>query len=424
MKAKVGLIGMPIAHSLSPLIHQGFHSIPYHLYETLDIERIIKDKHIVGLNVTSPLKERAFQLATHKDIYSSKTGAVNTLIRRSDDLYGYNTDVMALIDLFNEHLKVSKDTPILIMGNGATEKSVRLALEETGFKRLHTLARNPKPNQSSWHDQLNHPHVFIQTTPLGMDHIDDEFPFDAFDFSQTQFIFDVVYAPLNSPLIQKAKTLKIPHLNGLSMLIRQAFYAAKLFTNQDLQHQKISVIEKKILKEKENIILIGMPYSGKTTLGKALSIALKKPFIDTDVLIENEINMSIKDYLALHGENLFREVERKAIKTLKSMTGSVISTGGGAILDSSNVEILKLNGCFLYLDSPTPKTFDDTRPLSSNLKMYLTLKKERHPLYKSLSDINLIGYQDTQNYIKEFKNKYETYLNTKWSQSKFTGAKR
>lgn len=424
MKAKVGLIGMPIAHSLSPMIHQRFHSIPYHLYETFDIKGVLEDKDIVGLNVTSPLKEKAFQLATHKDIYSSKTGAVNTLIRRSGDLYGYNTDVMALIDLFNEHLKVSKDTPILIMGNGATEKSVRLALEETGFKSLHTLARNPKPSQSSWHDQLNHPNVLIQTTPLGMAHIEDEFPFDVFDFSQTQFIFDVVYAPLHSPLIQKAKRLNIPHLNGLPMLIRQAAHAAFIFTGDRVKEETLVKLQKKLLKSKENIVIIGMPYSGKTTLGKALSIALKKPFIDTDVLIENEIKMSIKDYLELHGENHFREVERKAIKTLKSITGCVISTGGGAILDSSNVEILKLNGCFLHLDSPTPKTFYDTRPLSSDLKMYFTLKKERHPLYESLSDINFIGYQDTQNYIKEFKIKYETYLNTKWSQSKFTRATR
>lgn len=415
MKAKVGLIGRPIAHSLSPMIHQGFHSIPYHLYETLDLEGVLEDKQIVGLNVTSPLKEKAFQLATHKDIYSSKTGAVNTLIRRSDDLYGYNTDVMALIDLFNEHLKVSKETPIVIMGNGATEKSVRLALEETGFKRLHTLARNPKPNQSSWDDQLNQPHVFIQTTPLGMTHIEDEFPFDAFDFSQTQFIFDVVYAPLHSPLIQKAKMLKIPHLNGLSMLVRQAFYAAKLFTNQDHRYQKRSVIEKKILKETENIVLIGMPYSGKTTLGKALSNALNKPFIDTDAMIETKLKSKVSEWINVHGETAFRKIESEVISSLKNQTGAVIATGGGSIMDPHNQSVLGSNGCYVYLDTPVPKTWDNSRPLTKDLKTYLTFKEMRKPIYESLSDITLKGYQDTQNYIKEFKVLYEAYLDSKRS---------
>lgn len=415
MKAKVGLIGMPIAHSLSPMIHQGFHSIPYHLFETLEIESVLEDRNILGLNVTSPLKEKAFQLATQTDIYSSKTGAVNTLIRRSDDLYGYNTDVMALIDLFNEHLKVSKDTPILIMGNGATEKSVRLALEETGFKRLQTLARNPKPNQSSWYDLLNQPNVLIQTTPLGMAHIEDEFPFDAFDFSQTYFIFDVVYAPLNSPLIQKAKTLKIPHLNGLSMLVRQAFYAAKLFTNQDLQHQKISLIEKKIRKEKENIILIGMPYSGKTTLGKALSKALNKTFIDTDELIETKLKSKLSDWIITHGETAFRKIEREVISSLKNQTGSVIATGGGSVMDPNNQSVLGSNGCYVYLDMPAPETWDNSRPLTNDLETYLTLKEVRKPIYKSLSDIKLKGYQDTQNYIKELNVLYEAYLDSKRS---------
>ena len=414
MTPRVGLIGMPVSHSLSPLIHQALHPIPYHLYETLDIKSVLDDKRVIGLNVTAPLKEKAFELASFKDPFALKTGAVNTLIKRPDGLYGYNTDVLALIDIFKIHLTVSKETPITIVGNGATEKSVRCALEEIGYDHIQTVARHPKENQVSWHDSILAPQVLIQATPLGMTHLEDEFPIDRFDLSQTTFILDLIYAPLNTPLLQAAKKNNIPFLNGLPMLIAQATHAAMLFTGHTIDNAVSLALEKKLIQATENIVIIGMPYSGKTTLGKALSVSLKKPFIDIDALIEKEVNMSIPDYIDRYEEIRFRAVENKVISSLKDKTNMVIATGGGSILDSSNVEALKLNGCFLYLDSPTPKTFDHTRPLTSDLKMYLARKKERQPLYESISDITLKGYQATHEYIKEFKIKYEAYLNTKW----------
>ena len=371
----------------------------------------------MGLNVTAPLKEKAFEMALFKDNFALKTGAVNTLIKKPEGLYGYNTDVLALMDIFKNYLTVKKDTLITIVGNGATEKSVRYALEENDYFNIQTVARHPKENQVSWHDSVLAPQVLIQVTPLGMTHLEEKFPLERFDFSQTKFILDLVYSPLNTPLIQTAQKRGIPHLNGLSMLIQQAAHAATLLTGESVDENTLLKIESDLIRSKENIVIIGMPYSGKTTLGKHLSKALKKPFMDTDTLIEKEVKMSISDYIDKHGEKSFRVLEHQVISSLKDKTNLVISTGGGSILNTSNVEVLKLNGCFLYLDSPTPQTFDHSRPLTSDLEMYLRRKKERNPIYESLSDITLKGYQDTKDYIKEFKIKYETYLNTKRSKS-------
>lgn len=415
MKTNAGLIGMPVKHSLSPIIHQALHPIPYHLYETLDIDSVLKDETLVGLNVTAPLKEKAFAMAAFKDIYALKTKAVNTLVKRPEGLHGYNTDVLALIDVFQRFLSVSTNTLITIIGNGATEKSVRCALEELGYFNIQTVARHPKNHQISWHEKIISPEVLIQTTPLGMGHLEDRFPLEQFDFSATKWILDVVYAPLQTPLIQTAQRLKIPHLNGLPMLIRQAYHAGQLLTGQKLAEEGLQELEKKLIKQQENIVIIGMPYSGKTTLGNVLASALQKPFIDTDAIIEHTIEMPISDFIRQFGEPSFRAHEKAVIKTLKNQTSAVIATGGGTILDTDNNEILKRNGCFLFLDTPTPRTFDHRRPLTADLKTYLARKKERQPIYQALSDITLKGYQDPKEYIKEFTLQYEKYLNLKRS---------
>ena len=415
MKSKVGLIGMPVAHSLSPFIHQEMHDLDYSLFETLAIEDVFNSADLTGLNVTAPLKDKAFEMADVLDLLALKTRAVNTLIKKNQEVHGFNTDVSALMDIFKAHIKVDMQTPVTVIGNGATSRSVNVALERLGFKNVQTYARHPKKGEYDLKEALIAPEVLIQTTPLGMHHLGDDFPLQQFDFKKTSFIFDVVYAPLYTPLIQEAKRLKIPHLNGVSMLVRQAHHAAQLFLNQPLDSSLISTIEKKIYQRHENIVLIGMPYSGKSSLGEALASSLNKPFIDTDKKIEEKLGVPVKEFLVNHGEKAFRVLEKEVISSLKNHQGCVVATGGGSLLDPDNISVLKRYGWMVFLDAPTPKTFHDSRPLSKDLETYLKLKKERGPIYLSASDFTLKGYLEIKSYVKEITTQYEKHLNSKRS---------
>ena len=410
MANHIGLIGFPVKHSLSPFIHQQLHDVPYLLYETLDLEGVLKKDDLMGLNVTAPLKQKAYKLSTIKDVFAQQTGSVNTLLKTPEGLKGFNTDVLALIDLFDEHLHLNENDLIVIIGNGATAQSVKVALKELNFSHIKVVARHPKKGELGFDAWPLNVGAIIQTTPMGMAHEPAHYPFEPADLKTVKFVFDVVYAPLKSPLILWAEAGNIPSQTGLSMLVRQALYGATLLTPQKQELSPLNTVYQSTLSYRQNIVLIGLPYSGKSSFGKRLAQQLNKRFIDVDAMIENTVKMPVGTYILRHGEPAMRMVEKTVIESLKEITGSIIATGGGSVLDTVNVERLKANGCLVFLDSMAPEAFDDSRPLSANKDTYHALKKVRDPLYQKIADITLKNALDIDASMGEWEEHYETYL--------------
>jgi shikimate dehydrogenase len=408
MKHKIGLVGMPIAHSLSPFIHQFLHDTPYELFETIDLPSVFLDPLVTGVNITAPLKEEAFKRASVLTEAARVTKSVNTLIRKQDQFYGYNTDAMALIDIFKT-LTFPKDILIGIIGNGATHRSVRYALNECGFFNIKVFARHPQPGEFTFNQWDNEIKIVIQSTPMGMRGVPAMYPFPLTFIQDVHWVFDVVYAPRNTPLILAAKRYGIPFQSGLSMLVRQAIQGSKLLV-RELKEIDLTSLYQRVLHQQANIVIIGMPYAGKTTFAKFLAQRLHRPFIDIDAHIEQLVGCSTKDYIHRNGIDAFRKVEKDIIQSLSFTVNSVIATGGGAVLDEENMLALKANGIIGWLKSPPPKSFDASRPLSLDIDAYQSLFNTRRPLYQTWSDFQFERGKQPKNTFQAWRNAYETYL--------------
>lgn len=414
MTKKVGLIGHPVAHSKSPFIHAFLHDIPYHLFDSKDLT-LLDEPSITGLNVTAPLKEKAYLKADFRDDLSKKSNSVNTLVKKDGMWHGYNTDILALEFILDTAIIKFKPNRVAILGNGATSRSVQIALEKHSTLDITIFARHPKKEERAWNEWVDEYDFIIQTTPLGMEHSEGSYPFDTESMKQVKWIFDLVYAPFHTPLLGMAKQNQIPYQNGLSMLIKQARFSAEKFTGKLLDPSVEKEIYKALILDSVNIVLIGMPYSGKTTFGKELASYLKKPFIDTDELIYSQTNKTPKDWILSKGEKSFREIEKNTIHTLKSITGSVISTGGGSVLDLNNQGIFVKNSLIVWLNYEGIPNLDDTRPLSPSIDDYLKLKKIRHPIYKSVADLT-ISYNTFIRDVKDvWEGAFNDYIHRQWT---------
>ena len=223
-----GLIGGSIQHSLSPMIHKLLHDMPYPLYETLDLKGTLSLPSLNALNVTMPLKKAAFEVVHAHDDWAVKTGAVNTLIKTSDGWHGYNTDASALYELFSKWFKNDSEKAVHILGNGATSRTIQVVLNALGFTDITVHARHPKPGESTW-DGLRHASgILMNATPLGLHESENEYPFDLHHVKQFDAVFDVLYTPYRTPLIQAAIRHGVRWTSGLTMLILQAIHGAKL----------------------------------------------------------------------------------------------------------------------------------------------------------------------------------------------------
>jgi shikimate dehydrogenase len=408
MKQKIGLVGMPIAHSLSPFIHQLLHDVPYELFETIDLPSVFFDPQVLGVNITAPLKEEAFKLASNLSEAASVTKSVNTLIRHQDQFYGYNTDAIALMNMF-KILTFPKDILIGVIGNGATHRSVLYAFNQCGFTNIKVFARNPKSGEfpfDQWDQDIK---IIIQSTPMGMRGVPAVYPFPLTFVQHVQWVCDVVYAPLNTPLILAAKKYGIPFQSGLSMLVRQAIEGSKLFS-KELKEIDLNSLYQRVLHEQANIVIVGMPYAGKTTFAKFLAQRLHRSFIDTDQKIEQLVGCSTKEYINKKGIEAFRIVEKEIIQSLRFTVKSVIATGGGAILDEENMLVLKANGIIGWLKNPPPNFFNTSRPLALDIDAYQALLKTRLPLYQSWSDFQFERGKQPDHTFQAWRNAYETYL--------------
>lgn len=402
-----GCIGEVLKHSFSAIIHPCLASYKYELKELApqEIEGFMNAKDFKAINVTIPYKKTVMPYLDFIDPKAQKIGAVNTIVNRDGKLYGYNTDFWGLSLLIEKTGLSLENKKVLILGTGGTSKTAVAVAESMGAKEILRVSRSGKDGAIDYnaaYNLHNDADIIINTTPSGMYPEIGGCPIDINAFKSVEGVIDAVYNPLCSRLVLAAKEKGIKASGGLYMLIAQAAKAVEHFIGKSVDIQKIDNIYAELTKEKQNIVLVGMPSSGKTTVGTVLAENLNKTFIDTDQEIKKIIGMEIGEFFKLKGEAEFRKIESEVAKEVSKLQNAVISTGGGMILNRENIRYLKQNGRVYFLDRPLNLLITTPdRPLSSNVADLERRYNERYELYTSLSDARI----DASGTVEENVNK-------------------
>ena len=398
--APYGLIGEKLSHSWSAAIHEKLGSFPYQLHElsASELKGFLKDQPWRGLNVTIPYKKDAYALADSVSEDAQAVGAANTLVK---DVNGFiaadNTDVYGF-EYLVKSLKVnlSQKKAMVFGAFGGAGQAICYALKKGGAYVVG-VSRNPHENSSYvdcaiTYDQLKLHYdadLLVNATPVGMFPHAGVSPLSKEElsaFTSLQCVIDFIYNPLRSQLLLDAESLGILSANGLKMLVAQAARASSLFLGQDVSGSQIENISHELHASKENIVLIGMPGVGKTSTGEALAKLLNYPWIDTDFLIKQRAHCEAATYLQTHGEAAFRHLEHEVIQEISSMSGSVISCGGGVVVTPSNYQLLRQNSKLVYLTRPLEDLAIVGRPLSERMGVQ-NLAAVRIPLYEAWADV-------------------------------------
>ncbi len=392
-----GCIGEKLTHSFSKEIHNLLFDYDYKIQEIPrdKLADFMSRKDFKAINVTIPYKQDVIPFLDEISDTAKQIGAVNTIVNRGGRLYGYNTDFSGLIALIKLNGITLEGKKVLILGSGGTSKTAVAVAEYLGALSVKRISRTAKEDCITYEEAYKNfavAEVVINTTPCGMyPNIIGE-PINLDGFPKTEAVVDAIYNPLCSNLVVKAKKKGIKATGGLYMLVSQAAFAAELFIDTKVSEDKVYDVYKKIEQSKRNIVLTGMPSSGKSTVGKQLANELGMQFIDTDKEIEKSEGKTIPEIFTEVGESGFRDIEARIITTVSAKQNCVISTGGGAILCEQNITALKGNGTIFFIDRPLEKlvTTDD-RPLSSNRDDLVKRYNERYDIYCNTADEQILN---------------------------------
>ena len=389
---KYGLIGKPLGHSFSREIHALIADYDYRLLEIDEDElpRFFQERDFSGINVTIPYKQAVIPFLDEISDEAKKIGAVNTIVKKEGKLFGFNTDFFGMRALIKSAGLDLENKTVLVLGTGGTSKTAVEVSKSLGAKKIVKVSRKKSSDTVTYdeaYEKISGADVIINTTPVGMFPNADKTPVDVKKFKNLQGVIDAVYNPLRTNFVLDAESIGAKGRGGLYMLVAQAVYASALFLDKTADESVIDKTYARILKEKRNIVLCGMPSSGKTTVGKEIAKVFGKKFIDTDDVVVEKRNESISDIFEKYGEGEFRKEERLAIEELSKENGLVIATGGGAVLDENNVRALRRNGVILFLDRSLENLVATAdRPLSSDAEKLKNLFEKRYDVYKSCAD--------------------------------------
>lgn len=389
---KYGLIGKPLGHSFSREIHALIADYDYRLFEIDEDElpRFFQERDFSGINVTIPYKQAVIPFLDEISDEAKKIGAVNTIVKKEGKLFGFNTDFFGMRALIKSAGLDLENKTVLILGTGGTSKTAVEVSKSLGATEIVKVSRKKSSDTVTYDEaykKFSGADVIINTTPVGMFPNADKTPVDVKKFKNLQGVIDAVYNPLRTNFVLDAESIGAKGRGGLYMLVAQAVYASALFLDKTADESVIDKTYARILKEKRNIVLCGMPSSGKTTVGKEIAKVFGKKFIDTDDVVVEKKKESISDIFEKYGEGEFRKEERLAIEELSKENGLVIATGGGAVLDENNVRALRRNGVILFLDRSLENLVATAdRPLSSDTEKLKNLFEKRYDVYKSCAD--------------------------------------
>ena len=391
---KYGLIGKKLGHSFSKEVHALLADYEYELLELPDeaaVGKLLTKRRFCAINVTIPYKETVIP---YLDVISKEArtmGAVNTVVNRDGKLYGYNTDFYGMTSaLARIGATDLSGMRAMILGTGGTALTARAVLHALGASSVISVSRTPSGDIISYTDAVeknNDVDILINTTPVGMFPSNENAPISLSHFTNLRYVFDAIYNPLSTVFVSEATSRGISASGGLYMLVAQAFRAVELFLDKALPPVLLDDAYERILRDKQNIVLIGMPSSGKTTIGRALALETGKVFCDLDAEIVSRAGKDIPTIFREEGEAGFRLKESEVIRDISQKTGLIIATGGGAVLRPENVARLKRNGTLCFLDRPLAAlTPTADRPTASDKEAIAQRYRERLPIYHAAAD--------------------------------------
>ncbi|MGM9655443.1 MAG: shikimate kinase [Butyricicoccaceae bacterium] len=385
-----GLIGEKLGHSFSREIHQRLGGYDYRLQELTpaQLPAFLEKRDFRGVNVTIPYKQTVIPLLDEVDPKAAAIGAVNTIVNRRGRLYGYNTDCDGMAALARHAGLTLKNKNVLILGTGGTSRTAMTVAADLGAAEIRRVSRTGRGDAITYEQAADLPvQVLINTTPCGMYPGCDGQPMDLSRFGWLEGVLDAVYNPLRTRLVLQARDNGARGQGGLYMLVAQAAAACRLFLDRPLPDGALDSVYRAIHGQKQNIVLTGMPGSGKSTVGRVLARQLDRELVDTDTEIIRLAKKPIPEIFAQRGERGFRDLESQVIQEVSRRTGLVIATGGGAILREENVRRLRQNGRIYFLDRPAEDILPtDDRPLARDMEAVRQRYAERYPRYTSTAD--------------------------------------
>lgn len=391
---KYGLIGEKLGHSFSAEIHPMF-GYDYELKELAPdtVGDFLAQRNFNGINVTIPYKESVIPYLDEIDDTARSIGAVNTIVHREGKLIGYNTDFAGLCALIKKSGISLSGKQVLVLGSGGTSKTACAVARHLGCHSVMRVSRSGRDECITYEqarEDYQNAQVIINTTPCGMFPNLGHSAVALEDFPNVSGVVDVVYNPLRSKLVCDAMRLGIPAIGGLYMLVAQAVAAASLFTGHAISAEKTDAVYVELVQKYENIVLVGMPGCGKTTVGKRIADQCGMQFVDTDESVVSQAGRPIPEIFRTEGESAFRDWESEVIRNVASGQGCVIATGGGAVLRPENIDWLRENGRIYFLDrKPELLMATADRPLSSDRDALMCRYRERYDVYCGCCDVHV-----------------------------------
>lgn len=384
-----GLLGEKLGHSHSPRIHKMLGSYDYCLFEKKpeEVESFLRNEDFSGLNVTIPYKKTVFAYMDEVSETASKVGSINTVVKdASGRLFGDNTDVYGFQKMLARAGVPVKGRKVLVLGSGGASVAVCHVLKEQGAL-VTVISRSGEDNYTNL-EKHRDAALVVNTTPVGMYPNTGVSPLDLDIFPQLEGVLDIIYNPLRTELLLSAKKRGIAYENGLYMLVAQAKRSAERFTKQTIADSEIDRIYDALTKDLADIILIGMPGCGKSTVAKRLGELTGKPVYDSDAYYKTRFGKTPEEEILTNGEAVFRTNETAVLKELAGLSGIILATGGGVVTREENYNILHQNGTVIRLYRDPKKLAKDHRPLSKGRPIE-ELAAEREPMYRHFSDLTV-----------------------------------
>lgn len=389
---KLGLIGNPLGHSWSPEIHKFLVGADYKKWELQpeSLNEFFRKREFDGINVTIPYKQEVIKFLDEVDETAERIGAVNTIVNRDGKLKGYNTDYLGLMRMIKSHSFNIQGQEVAILGTGGASKAAVEAVRQLGGTPV-LVSRSPRGEIISYDELYTRNFEYIiNTTPVGLYPNESAMPVNLTKLPELKGVIDIIANPVKTSLVFEASQMGIPAFGGFEMLVSQALEADILFTGHELDDQLVERCMKALLGEKRNIVLIGMPSSGKSTIASELAERLGRELVEMDQEIVDEIGMPIADYFKLHGEDAFRDKESEVAHRAGKASGKIISTGGGVIKRKENMRNLSHNGLVIWIDRDVELLIPtDSRPLSNKVSDIYELYEQRKDLYERYCDVRV-----------------------------------
>lgn len=408
---RYGLIGERLGHSHSKTLHGYLAEYSYDLWPMpkAEVDAFLRTDPFDGMNVTIPYKQTVIPYLAEMGETAKAVGAVNTIVRRVDgSLFGDNTDVYGMNVMAQRAQIDFAGKKTVILGSGGTSLTAQAVVRMNGG-RFVVISRNGENHYGNLEKHADADYL-INTTPVGMYPQTDASPVDLRLFPKLKGVLDVVYNPLRTRLLMQAEELDIPHEGGLSMLVYQAVRACELFTGETVSAQRAQMAEKALRKSVTNLVLVGMPGCGKSTVGALLAQKLSMPLVDLDNEIVKSAGMIIPEIFAKEGENGFRKREEEQVQRFCSMGGQVLVTGGGAVKRAENRQNLKMNGFVVHLTRRLNALSTDDRPLSKDRATLESMWQERKPLYESCADCTIANDSTFENCVQQIEEAFHEAL--------------